>query len=468
MKVLIVEDESHVAAELSDCLSGCEPQIDSVIVGSRSSAFEALQDDSFDFIVCDLRLPPNDGGVDTDEAHGLAVHSEAKTLCPGTPRLFFTGFTTSSAVSEQLSSGGTFDIWGSGEQYAMTRLLTKDRLMECVDRIAAFNSELATLDTIRLEQSGIKRSLDHTEQRALRILARRLHGTSIEATLLGGQSGARALSTSVKDEEGRTLGSYFTKIGARTKMKEERERYQQFVSPLLKLGHYPALEYNIEAGLGKREALFYQLADGYTRSLFDVLVLCESAAIVVVEALRETFSPWAAVTERKSIRIRDLRAQKMNDSAFLPYRGALSDVENFEAIELELTTSCQHGDLHGFNVLCSESGKAVVIDFGNVGPAPSCVDPILLELSLLFHSDSPFRNYSWPTTEQAESWFNLQEYLVGCPVPKFITKCREWAIAASGSRELPPVLYTEAVRQLKYEDTNHERALGIARAAMER
>ena len=131
-----------------------------------------------------------------------------------------------------------------------------------------------------------------------------------------------------------------------------------------------------------------------------------------------------------------------------------------------MTTSYQHGDLHGFNILCDASGGAVVIDFGNVGPAPTCMDPVILELSVLFHKDSPFRSTSWPTNEQAETWFNLDEYLLGCPVPTFIRKCREWAIEMGGSTELPPVVYAEAVRQLKYEDTNRERALGIARAAM--
>ena len=54
-------------------------------------------------------------------------------------------------------------------------------------------------------------------------------------------------------------------------MKKERENYHQYVSPRLKMGHYPALSRDIEAGIGKREALFYQLADGYVESLFGVL-----------------------------------------------------------------------------------------------------------------------------------------------------------------------------------------------------
>ena len=200
--------------------------------------------------------------------------------------------------------------------------------------------------------------------------------------------------------------------------------------------------------------------------MFSVLEASESNAVAVVEILRDIFAPWAEVTEKQILRVRDLRAQRTPESVIQPYRDALGATGDFEEIEQEMTTSCQHGDLHGFNVLCNESGAPVVIDFGNVGPAPTCIDPIILELSVLFHMDSPFRSIPWPTNEQAEAWFNLEEYLRGCPVPEFIRKCREWANETGGPTDLPPVVYTEAVRQLKFEDTNRERALGIARAAI--
>ena len=468
MRVLIVEDDNDMATGLNEELSSAEPRIDTVIVRSRTTGIEALRNDEFDFIICDLRLPPQDGGVDIAEAHGLAVHSEARTVCPGTPCLFFTGFATSPDIFEQLSSGGTQDILGTGESYGMTRLLTKDKFLDCVERLESLNAELSTLDTIKVDVSGRKSSLDHIEERALRLLARQLQGTSIEAISLGGQSGAQALRTSVKDYNGRTVASFFAKVGLQNKMQEERQNYYQYVSPLLGMGNYPALVREIEAGIGKRKALFYQLADEYTKSLFDILKVSESSAVALVETLRDILAPWKGLSEKRAFRIRDLRTQRIDDSVFLPYRDALGSTEGFEEIEREMSTSCQHGDLHGFNVLCSESGKVIVIDFGNVGPAPSCIDPIILELSILFHSESPFRSDSWPTNQQAKEWFNLEEYLQGCPAPAFIKRCREWAYEVGGPADIPSVVYAEAVRQLKYGDTNHDRALGIARAAMQK
>ena len=466
VRILIVEDEAHVSSQLTERLGKLNPSIDTVVAGSRASGIEALKSDEFDFIVCDLRLPPHDGGIDSDEAHGLAVYSEARNVCPGTPCLFFTGFGSSPNVLEQLSAGGTHDVLGIGESYPMTRLLTKDEFRQCVHRIESFNTELANLEAIRVDFSNSNSSLDHIERRALQLRARSLGGTSIEASELGGLSGARTLRARVKDDQGRTLDSYFAKIDLWARMRRERENYHRYVNPLLKMGGYPALGLVIEAGIGKREALFYQLADEYTRNLFDVLEGDESAAIAIVGLLRDIFDQWAVLREKKVLSTYDLRAQCIGDSEFQPHRDALDSTEIFEEIEQEMVKSCQHGDLHGLNVLCNDSGGAVVIDFGNVGCAPSCSDPILLELSVLFHKDSPFRCISWPTNEQTDAWFNLDEYLLGCPFPKFIRKCREWAIEIGGPADLPPVVYAEAVRQLKYQDTNHERASRIARSAI--
>lgn len=80
MRLLIVEDEEDVILDLSGRLGDLRPAIDIAVARSRSSAMEILETDEFDFIVCDLKLPPNDGGLDTDEAHGLAVHSSARAL----------------------------------------------------------------------------------------------------------------------------------------------------------------------------------------------------------------------------------------------------------------------------------------------------------------------------------------------------------------------------------------------------
>ena len=466
MRVLIVEDDIDMAALLQTSLGDLNPPVNTVVARSRSSGIDALQRVEFDFIICDLRLPPNDGGLDTAEAHGLAVQGMAREVCPGTPCLFFTGFGTSQFVLDQLSSGPTHDILGTGEPFGMTQLLPKDRFMDCVNRIRSFNSELATLDSIAFKPIGADFVIDEYEQRALRLLARPLGGTNISASALGGLSGAQTLKIVIKNDAGHIIATYFVKIGSRADMEKERQNNNVHVSSLLPMGKFPTLIHAIEAGIGTREALVYQLADEYQESLFDVLARCESEAITIIEDVRSTFARWATPTRREVFCVGELRALRMNDSEFQKFRGDLGATDGFEEIQQELVTSRQHGDLHGLNVLCNSSGNAAIIDFGNVGFAPSCIDPIVLEMSVLFHKDSPFQGNSWPTNEQSEAWFDLETYLLGCPIPNFISKCRDWAREVSRPTDLPPVVYAEAVRQLKYKDTNHDRALGIARAAI--
>ena len=466
MKVLIVEDEPAMVKRLSQQLNSLDPSIETVSAMSRSSGISAIQDDEFDFIICDLRIPPNDGGVDVDEEHGRAVQAEAREHCPGTPCLFFTGYATNRNVSQQLSSGGTHDILGTGNHYAMTQLLTKDEFLSCIELLSEFNSELSALSTISIDYIGNEGSLDKMEKRALRLFARPLQGRSVEVRPLSGLSGAQTLRARVINNKGHLVASQFVKIDNREKLREEQKNYQRHVEPLLGVGRFPALGRHIVAGIGRREALFYQLADDYTESLFDVLGMSDREATDVVELLQEILKPWMASSEERLLSLRELRQERTGRVELRPFLDALGPIESLEEIEQQVRTSCQHGDLHGFNVLCNASGGAVVIDFGNVGPAPACLDPIVLELSVLFHNESPLCNSSWPTIEQTEAWFDIDEYVQNCPVPRFIRKCREWARETGGTSGLPLVVYTEAVRQLKYKDTNHDRALGIARAAI--
>ena len=87
----------------------------------------------------------------------------------------------------------------------MTRLLSKDSFLDCLNRLESFNTELANLEAIRIDLSSSTSSLDSFERRALQLRARSLGGTSIEASTLGGLSGAQTLRATVKDDQGRTF-----------------------------------------------------------------------------------------------------------------------------------------------------------------------------------------------------------------------------------------------------------------------
>ncbi|MDE0005579.1 MAG: hypothetical protein OXQ29_23050, partial [Rhodospirillaceae bacterium] len=120
------------------------------------------------------------------------------------------------------------------------------------------------------------------------------------------------------------------------------------------------------------------------------------------------------------------------------------------------------------NVLSKPDGSPLIVDFASIRAGPACLDPVFLELSVIFHMDSPLRNQEWPTLEQAERWFDLDAYLYKCPAADFVEACRSWAVSASPSIDLASAVYIEAARQLKYDDTNHELAIAIATAAARR
>ena len=211
MKVLIVEDEQTQAKNLRQKLGDLNPKIETVIAQSKYSGISEIQRDEFDFIICDLRIPPYDGGVDVDEDHGIEVHSVAKELCPGTPCLFFTGFATIRNVSDQLSLGGTHDVLGTGKPYPMTQLLPKPEFLQCTELLAEFNSELDALGSIRIDHLPGTKNLDKMEKRALRLWARPLGGTSVEVEELNGLSGARTLRARVKNHAGHLVAFQFVK-----------------------------------------------------------------------------------------------------------------------------------------------------------------------------------------------------------------------------------------------------------------
>ena len=138
MRLLLIEDEQHAIDQLIEGLRVRTPDIQLTIARSRDAGQEAIDHGEYDFIVCDLRLPAEDGSLDPREEHGLAVRTYARSVTPGTPCLFFTGFETSPAILRQLSAGGTRDLFQNSKEYPLTQLLTKDRLVECVNDIATF------------------------------------------------------------------------------------------------------------------------------------------------------------------------------------------------------------------------------------------------------------------------------------------------------------------------------------------
>ena len=118
------------------------------------------------------------------------------------------------------------------------------------------------------------------------------------------------------------------------------------------------------------------------------------------------------------------------------------------------------------NVLIDAHGRPVLIDFGDLGIGPTALDPITLELSLLFHASGPARATSWPRPNRLADWGDIDAYADGSPFPGFIRACREWALEFETERGVAALAYAHAMRQFKYPDVDKDLAAMLAKAAV--
>src|SRR5262249_45777373 len=160
-------------------------------------------------------------------------------------------------------------------------------------------------------------------------------------------------------------------------------------------------------------------------------------AKVVRGGLRQLLRPWRDGAFSRSLTVGDIRAELLTDSALLAAAPVLAGTkwDRFEEQRLHIRACVQHRDLHGLNILVAGE-RPVVIDYGEVDIAAASLDPITLELSLVFHPRARSIKGDWPSVAQAEKWYDLEVYLDGCPVAEFVRACREWADEAKiGNRE---------------------------------
>ncbi len=173
----------------------------------------------------------------------------------------------------------------------------------------------------------------------------------------------------------------------------------------------------------------------------------------------------------ESVRIEDLRAGVVPDAEFEAAGVPVPDLGDLAGREIEVARGIQHCDLHGLNVLVSDSNVPLLIDYDNYAARNCALDPVTLELSAIFHRDEGAQEarQGWPSAEQAASWHDLDAYLEGCPYPEAIRACRAWAEdAAAGADELNATLMSVAMRQLCFENTDKDLARALAEAGRAR
>lgn len=462
MRVLVVEDEQSFIDELLQTLAGLAgpPQVN--VARSRDSAYKNLEEEFFDLLILDLKIPTVDDALDADPAHGRAVFSRAREFAPGTPIFVLTGSPAEDFIADLLEGAQQVDVWGEGHRVRTVDFLQKYRFNEAPLRLTPLANAVWGLSEVELERGNL--SLPDEDDRLIRIFAKRAGGARCVVTQIGGGlSSAKVVRLKVTNSNGAPVHDAIGKLGSMAEVRDESNRFDTHVARLDPAATPRRLQ-TLEFGAKARAGIFYGLAEGFDLDGFGVSRQPDERFTGVPTQVRARTNRWRVGVPQTRKPIRDIRRRLISDKDF---QAALAPhsvlwINDFENREVQVHWCCIHGDLHGGNILVSEDGTCVLIDYGDVEEGPASLDPITLEFSLLFHPSGSLRGSGWPARGQASHWSNLDEYLTGCPAAGFIRACRQWALdVAAGQREVAASAYSYLVRQLKYADSDKELALEL-------
>ena len=469
MKLLFVEDEPELHASLRAEVAGLGVDVD--VASHAEEALASIRDRGYDLVVCDLKIPASAEAPEAHKEHGISVYDQVRLCLPGVPVIIFSAFGNLADLGDRLSEAQPQDLYGDGP-VKMVVERTKAQLREVVELIGVQANVLTRLSAeVEVSGAAAREKMSELDERLLRIHARKHGGAAAKARLLtGGKSGALTLAVEVERLDGSPASRVVAKLNVLEDIEDEEQRYEKFVAPLLHAGSYTNRLETLRAGARGRGGLFYSLAHRYEASLFDVLGESPENAAEVVKEVQRHLSPWHEAPRPETRTLRDLRRLLVRDRRLAELQcGADWLTDELEQIEVMVRTAPTHGDLHGANVLVTDDLRAILIDFGRVGPGFNALDPVTLELSAILHPDANVDLADWPTEEQADRWSERAFFLDGCPIAPFITACRDWSDEASrGDRETDAAVYGFGLRQLLFKDVNLPLAAAFSRGAARR
>lgn len=459
MRVLIVEDDTHNLEELENEIVAKFPEGEIVIAKSRDSALAQLESSCFDAVILDRNIPSYDDAMDANVIYGEVLYSYIINNLPGTIIRFWTAFFNDEYISEKVNRDvKQEDAWGSGEPIATVGIIPKARFDVLHKFISKVQEEKKALSKIEIRsRPTLKLTLTDSHKKLLKVFARRQGGNAVEvANLTGGLSSSSVVRASVFSG-GKKIVSAAGKLSTIDRVKDETERQRKVNN--LAPGSFTVLLDQVRVGAGIYAATFYRLADDYNQSLFDLLIQNPQLAGTVIEELRNISSPWINASTEQKQSIKQLRQRFVSDEIFDRISLELPELISFEAREVDTLISIQHCDMHGENILLNNRHQPILIDYSDVDLNHAAVDPITLELSAIFHPNGFCKQKGWPNLSQAVNWCNLDIYLADCPIVDYVRKCRDWAYeVAPGNLSYSAMAYVYILRQLKYEDTDHELA----------
>lgn len=464
-RLLLIEDDPREASAIEHncCPDPSKVAID--VVGNGADAEEALERNEYDVILCDLALPADGRQVDPDTAEGMRLIQLMGEQSRGTPVIIISAHADLHMATNFLDASRVGDLYGTQVDEPLVRFFPKEDLPDCIEAVQAHIAKTETLDAFVLTGQDVDLSL--SEERALKIYGRRQGaGSAMVEPFDSGLSAAKTLKVSLVEPDGADAGCVVAKLGDLRRVIREAERSAQ-AAPRLPVGLGAVALYVVQAGAGRRGALIYQFADEYTSTLFGLLAAGDdSGAARVVTRLRERIvDKWLKNAPEIVNGLSEVRRRSVSDAEL---RNAGVAIPEERDVEVNVTKALSHGDLHGFNVLVRGDGEPTLIDYGEVRLGNAALDPVTLELSILYHPAFAGRTGSWPSVDQGRVWFDLDAYCEGSPVEEFVRSCRAWAVEASaGDEEMLATAYSYSIRQAKYQEESSELAMAIALGAYE-
>lgn len=465
MKLLIVEDDESIIEALKVGLLsiGLPPQI--TACGSRDAALAAIDGNTFDYAVLDLKIPASDGQLDSDVNHGRVVYERIRADSPGTPICLLTGYATEDLFTEICQQNERVDVWGAGKLTPMVDFYRKGRLNDIAPLVHSVQAEIAATDQLELIANPAPA---FPENRILRIFGRRNGGASLVVEKLsGGLSGIRVLRAKIRDSNGVERFAVAARLGTRMDIRKEIDNYNRDVIRLPN-GSFSVYAGEVFFGAGAAAGVFYRLIPAF-ESLGSILEQDPARAAAVVRKLQAIEMAWTSGHPQTSRTIAEIRRNLVSDEQMLGLNSLLDGISwtEFERNSIQVILSCQHGDLHLQNILVRSGDEPILIDYAEVGKNAVSLDAISLELSPLFHPSSHVCSASWPLPAHLENWTDVDKFAESSPIEQFIRATRGWAIAvAAGNRERLAVGYAYAVRQMLYADTNKAFAQSIIRSVI--
>jgi CheY-like chemotaxis protein len=377
---LIVEDDDEFASALEAMIAAMPGQALLTVAKSRAAACAFLDTQFFDFAVLDLKIPTQDGGLDADPEHGKYVFHHARNASPGIKLLVLTGSPSDDFIADLLAQKHDSDIWAEGEIISTVEFLKKIDFDKAPDLISKVKAAILSLDQIELAVERV--NLETAEDRLVRIFAKRFGAKRCIVAPIGeGKSGAKPLRLQMFDGTGTPIRQSFAKLGPVAKVQDEAARHDAHVV-LLDGAATPRKLAMLEYGASKTAGIFYQLADGYTESMFDVLGTDPARAAFVLSAVSQCVGQWTkgsaetrhSIAQIRSCWVRDQKAAELHADYKLNWAA------EFEARAVQARWRCVHGDLHGGNILISTDNGSVLIDYGDVQYSAVSYDPVSLEL----------------------------------------------------------------------------------------